>query len=226
MSELAEWDFPDDVVESEDKEPLIIKDILQGSDEWLSLRAGKITSSKVHCIMAQGKGLTKDKYMVELAVERITGQPIQGGYKSKAMLRGNEDEPLAREFYEFANDVDVEQVTFVIHPSLINAGASPDGLVGSDGLLEIKNPNMETHVSYLLSKKIPSNYLHQVYWQMACTGRLWCDWMTYCKEMPIHLRSMVIRVYRDEKKINELENTAHQFNEEVEQLIAKLENLK
>lgn len=215
----VEWDFPEEVTESD---AFIITDIEQGTDDWLLLRNGKITSSKISDIMAKGDGKTRDKYRIQLAIERITGKPAGNTFKSAAMKRGNEHEPLAREHYEFVNDVDVQQVAFVLHQTLSNAGASPDGLVGDDGLLEIKCPDQSTHIEYLLSKKVPGKYLLQIQWQLACTKRLWCDFMTYSHDLPIHLRAMAIRVHRDEQKINELERAAIQFDNEIETLIKQL----
>lgn len=226
---VEEWDIPDDITEhdiiDDNPTPRIIEGIEQGSDDWLSLRSGIISGSKISHMMAKGSGKTRDKYKTQLAIERMTGIPVKMDYKSAAMIKGNEDEPLAREYYEFLNDTDARQVTFVYHPTLKNAGVSPDSLIGEDGLLEIKCPNMETHVEYLLTKKIPGNYFLQIQWELACTTRLWCDFFSYCKELPIHLRSLMIRVYRDEQKITELENAAKQFNEEIEQLIIKLREL-
>lgn len=217
------WDIEEDI--HPDPAHLIV-DVEQGSDEWLALRAGSITGSRISCMMAGGEGKTKNKYRIQLAIERITKTPVPMDFKSRAMIKGGEDEPLAREHYEFINDVDTKQVGFVIHPRLNRSGASPDSLVGDDGLLEIKCPNINTHIDYLLSKKIPTDYMTQMQWQMACTGRTWCDWMTFCKEMPIHLRSMIIRVERNEQRIAELEEAAIQFDKEIEQLIHQLENLQ
>jgi hypothetical protein len=175
--------------------------------------------------MAGGQGLTREKYKRQLAIERITGLPLPSGFKSKAMQKGNDDEPLAREHYEFVNDVDVVQVGFIFHPWLEHAGVSPDGLVGDDGVLEIKCPNIETHLGYILTKKIPADYKHQINWGLACTDREWCDFVTFSKEMPINLRQITIKVYRDDKAIKSLEEAALKFNEEVEQLINQLRNL-
>jgi hypothetical protein len=108
---------------------------------------------------------------------------------------------------------------------LEHAGASPDGLVGNHGMIEIKCPNLETHIGYLLSKKIPTDYRQQIDWQLACTGRSWCDFLSYRHDLPPHLRSLIIRVKRDNHKIAELETAAALFNTEVEQLIAELGNI-
>jgi len=217
----VEWD---DIPDEQPEQTII--DVEQGTPEWLALRAGKITGSKVADMMAEGAGITRDKYRVQLAIERMTGTPVQSGYKSAAMQKGNDDEPLARDYYSFLNDVDVEQIGFVLHPRLHNAGASPDGLIGNDGLIEIKCPNINTHIGYLLSKKIPGNYQHQINWQLACTGRQWCDFMSYRHDLPVHLRALIIRVQRDEKKIAELEQQAALFDSEVAELINQLEHLQ
>jgi putative phage-type endonuclease len=218
-----EWDIPEPVVTVKRR---IIFDVEQGSDEWLLLRAGLITGSKISDVMAKGAGIVRNKYLTKLSIERITKTPIQMDFKSAAMIKGNADEPLAREHYEFINDVDAVQVAFVHHQTIENCGASPDSLIGDDGLLEIKCPNIETHVGYLLTKKIPGNYMSQMQWQMACTGREWCDWMTYCKDMPIHIRSMIIRVFRDEQRISEMEIAVKIFNDEVDELTLKLGQMK
>ena len=200
----------------------IVTGIAQGTEDWLALRCGCITSSKVSHMMAKGNGLTRQKYLNQLAIERITEKPVSLSFKSKAMQKGNADEPLARSEYWTTSDLDVETVTFVFHPFIPNAGASPDALVGFDGGLEIKCPDLNTHIEYLVNKKIPADYMWQIQWQMACTGRDWFDWMSYAKEMPPDLRRLVIRVERDEKKIQQLETEAERLNSDVEQLIKKL----
>jgi len=196
--------------------------MIQGTDEWLTARAGRITASRIADMMAGGTGVTKSKYMVQLAVERMTGKPVSSGFISQSMKDGTINEPLAREHYEFENDVKVTTVGLVQHPNLLNAAASPDGLVGVDGLLEIKCPDLSTHANYLLTKKIPTNYILQMQWQMACTGRAWCDWMTFAIAMPVKARALVIRVQRDEKKIQEIELAAIEFDDQVSDLINKI----
>ena len=200
----------------------IVAGIAQGTEEWLALRCGCITSSKVSDMMAKGNGLTRQKYLNQLAIERITGKPMSHGFKSKSMQKGNDDEPLARQEYWITSELDVETVTFVFHPTIANAGASPDALVGFDGGLEIKCPDLNTHIEYLVNKKIPTNYVWQIQWLLACTGRDWFDWMSYAKELPPDLRKLIIRVVRDDKKIQQLESEAERLNNDVEQLIKKL----
>ena len=217
----ANWDFEDDQVS-----PLIIYDVEQGTQEWLDLRCGNITGSRFSDVLAGGNGIVRAKYRTQLAIERITGNPIAMDYKSAAMIKGSQDEPFARAHYEFENDVESVQIAFAFHPTIKRAGCSPDSFIGDDGLLEIKCPNMVTHVNYLLDKKIPGVYLKQMHWQMACTGRTWVDWLTYCREMPIQLRSFTIRIHRDEKIIKEYEAAAEKFNGEIDCLVKKLGELK
>jgi len=214
---MDDFEIPEDIVVAEP-----IPDVEQGTSEWLALRSGKITGSSISDVIAGGKGLVKDKYRTRLAIERLTGQPTPEGFKNKAMIKGNEDEPLAREHYEFMNDVDVKQIGFVHHPTLKNTGASPDGLVGDDGLIEIKCPDVHTHIDYITSKKIPRGYLLQMQWEMACTGRQWCDFITYRHELPVNIRSMIIRVNRDNAKIDEIEKAVKEFGQEIDQLVTKL----
>lgn len=214
---MDDFEIPEDIVVAE-----VVTDVDQGTAEWIALRSGKITGSSISDVIAGGKGLVKDKYRTRLAIERLTGQPTPEGFKSKAMIKGNEDESLAREHYEFINDVDIKQVGFIHHPTLKNTGASPDGLVGDDGLIEIKCPDVHTHIEYITSKKIPRGYLLQMQWEMACTGRKWCDFITYRHELPVNIRSMIIRVNRDNAKIAELEKAVKEFDQEIDQLVTKL----
>ena len=199
-------------------------EITQGSPEWLRLRAGKVTASKMSDVMAKGQGVTREKYKCKLAAERLTGKPIEGDFTTPAMKRGTELESEARELYSFQNDVDVIEVAIVPHQSIANALCSPDGLVG-DGLIEIKCPDLSTHVGYLLERKIPRNYQLQMLWQMACTGRQYCDWVSYCPDLPPRQRLLVIRFMRDEDQISALEKAVIQFDMEVEDLVNKLRNL-
>jgi predicted phage-related endonuclease len=166
--------------------------------------------------------LTRAKYARELAVERITGQPLPDNYKSEAMRKENADEPLAREAYEFISDVTAEIVTFVLHPTIANAGASPDALIGTDGGIEIKCPNLQTHVKYCLDREIPREYWLQMQWHMACAGREWFDYMSFAKELPMHLRKLIIRVPRDDAAIAKIEKEVIIFNNEIESIINRL----
>jgi len=211
----------------DDKRGEIITGVEQGTEEWLALRCGCITSSCVRFMMAKGSDkLSYKDYVLHLMVERITGKPLSGGFKSKAMKKGNNDEPLAREEYWFNCDEEIETVSFIKHPFLPNCGASPDALVGDDGGLEIKCPDSKTHLKYLIDPKVPTIYFWQIHWLIACSGRDWWDFMSFDKSMPNDLRRLIIRVERDEKKIKQLEDEAVKLNDEVEQSIKKLRSGK
>jgi putative phage-type endonuclease len=201
----------------------VITGIAQGSDEWKTLRAGKVTSTGIKLVMSSSaEKLTRHNYAYELAAERLTGKPNPEGYKSKSMKKGNADEPLAREAYEFVNDVTAELVTFVLHPTIEHAGASPDALIGTDGGLEIKCPDLKTQLLYLDTQKVPRHYWLQIQWHMACTGREWFDFMSFAKELPMHLRKLIIRVPRDDTAIAKIEKEVLIFNQEIDLIINRL----
>lgn len=169
-------------------------EIIQGTTEWFQARAGMISASKMCEMMAEGDGLTREKYRTRLAIERLIGKPLGGdGFTTKDIQRGNELEPEAREYYEFYSGSTITQVPFIYHEELDIGMASPDALVDDDGLLEIKCPSYAVHVKYLRTKKIPRAYLLQMFWQMACTDRQWCDWLSYCPELPPNARALIIR---------------------------------
>jgi predicted phage-related endonuclease len=139
------------------------------------------------------------------------------------MQWGKDNEAQARDAYAFLKGVDVERAPFVDHPSIAMSGASPDGFVGSDGLLEIKCPLTATHIDTLLGGKIEGKYITQMQWQMACTGTLWCDFVSYDPRMPEHLAIWVKRVPRDDAMIEELESAVRVFLAEVSSTVAALE---
>lgn len=194
----------------------------QGTDEWKQDRCGMITASRLGDMMAGGAGLTSEKYRCQLAIERMTGKPMEG-FKSFSMQQGNEREPLAREAYEFQNDCDVELRGFELHQTIKNTGASPDGLIGDVGMIEIKCPELHTHVKYVISKQIPIGYIYQMQFNMSVFDRKWCDFVSYNPDMPIHLRLLVIRIKRDNELITVLSNEIQKFDNEIEQLIKQLE---
>jgi putative phage-type endonuclease len=192
--------------------------MIQGSPEWFAARLGKVTASRMADLMARTKtgwGASRANYMAELLVERLTGQPADG-YESPAMRWGTEQEPFARAAYEFRTDADVALAGFVDHPGIAASGASPDGLVGEDGLLEIKCPNTATHIETLLSGSIPQKYFDQMQWQMACTGRAWCDFASFDPRLPESMRLWVQRVQRDAARIAELEAAVRDFLAELD----------
>ena len=180
--------------------------------EMIAARLGKLTASRIADATAKtktGYGASRANYMAELLVERITGVPTER-YVSKEMLWGIETEAQARAAYSFFNEA-VTPAGFVAHPSIGMSGASPDGFVGSSGLIEIKCPNTATHIDFLLSDEVDIRYRKQMLWQMACTGRRWCDFASFDPRMPSELQLRVRRFEWDDKLILELEAEARQF---------------
>lgn len=202
-----------------------LADIKQGSPEWQQVRCGKVTASRVHDVIATiksgGYGAGRKNYLAELVAERLTGSAAPS-FQSAAMAYGTECEPEARNAYAFVHNVEVEEVGFVPHPRIPQAGASPDGLVGLDGLVEIKCPNTATHIETLLGGKVPIEYVTQMQFQMSCTGRQWCDWVSYDKRLPEHMRMVVRRVVRDQAVIERLDAEVVTFLDELDATLAKL----
>jgi len=199
----------------------------QGTTEWFEARLGKVTASRVVDVVAMtksGNSASRANYMAQLVVERITGK-VEESYSNAAMAWGTEHEPMARAEYEILRGVMVNEIGFVPHPTIENSGASPDGLVNDKGLIEIKCPNTATHIETLLTREIPKKYICQMYWQMACTGREWCDFVSYDPRMPDHLKLCVINVPRNEELIGELEIEIAKFLKEVDLKVENLINL-
>jgi putative phage-type endonuclease len=202
-------------------------DIVQGSAEWHQIRLGKATASRVADVVARtksGYGASRANYMAQLIAERLTGVPAES-YVNAAMQHGTDTEPEARSAYEFYQGVSVEQVAFVPHPTIADAGCSPDGLVADDGQVEIKCPQTAAHLETLLGQAVPGRYDTQMQFQMACTGRKWCDYVSYDPRMPEHMRLFVRRVERDDRRIAELEDEVVRFLVEFEAKLAQLDSL-
>ena len=198
--------------------------IEQGTPEWFAARLGNVTASRVADVIAKtksGYSASRDNYMAQLICERMTNT-VAESFSSAAMQWGTETEPLARAAYESYADVLVDQVGYVPHPWLSRAGASPDGLVGADGLLEIKCPNTATHIDTLLSETVPTKYITQMQWQMACTGRLWCNFVSFDPRLPDAFQLFVKRVERDAEYIAMLEKEVGLFLRDIENKIFKL----
>ena len=196
--------------------------IIQRSPEWRQARLGKVTASRVADVIARTKsgwGAARANYMAQLIAERLSGD-AQDGYSNAAMAWGVETEAEARRAYAFEMDVDVTTIGFAPHPSLAMSGASPDGLIGLEGLVEIKCPNTSTHLDTLLAQSPPEKYLAQMQWQMACTGRRWCDFVSYDPRLPEDLRLFVHRTPRDEAQIAALHDAIESFLGELEAKIA------
>jgi putative phage-type endonuclease len=199
--------------------------IEQRTDGWFQLRAGKVTASRVADVMARtktGPSASRANYAAQLVCERLTGT-VEQGFTNSAMMWGTETEPAARNAYVFETGADVAEVGFVIHPSIAMAGASPDGLVGNDGLVEIKCPNTATHIETLTTERVPAKYVSQMQWQMACAGRAWCDFASFDPRLPAELRLFVKRVERDDALIAEMEREVIAFLAEVDATVAKLQ---
>jgi putative phage-type endonuclease len=200
--------------------------ILRSDPLWATARVGHVTASRIADVVARSRdkkewGVSRKNYAADLIAERLTGKPIEG-YRSAEMQRGNEVEAEAIAAYAFLYDVDIGEGGFLKHPRLAWAGASPDGLVGDDGLVEFKCPNTATHIATFLGAKIDNGYALQMQWQMAGTGRQWCDFTSYDPRLPEELSMHVQRVMRDDEKIGWLEREVEIFNQEIEATIAEL----
>jgi putative phage-type endonuclease len=205
----------------------MIVNVEQGSPEWFAARLGKATASRVADIVAKTKtgwGASRANYAAQLVAERLTGETAKS-YTNLAMEWGIENEADARAAYEFYTDADVTPVGFVEHPTIPMSGASPDGFVGSDGLLEAKCPNTATHIDTLLGQAVPSKYILQMQWQMACTGRAWADFESFDPRMPEAMRIFIQRINRDDKLIAELEGQVREFLAEVDAKVRTLTRL-
>jgi len=201
--------------------------IEQGSAEWLAARAGLITASRIADLMAKtktGESASRANYRAQLIAERLTGRP-QESFSSAAMQWGTEQEPMARSAYEVLRNEMIEQVGLILHPTIKHAGASPDGLIGNDGLIEIKCPNTATHIEYAVSGKPPTKYLLQMLWQMECTGRSWCDFVSYDPRMPYNMQLFVVRIQRDDKRLEEIRSEVIRLNEEIDEHISKIKSV-
>lgn len=200
----------------------------QLSEEWQTHRLGRVTASRVSDVLATiktGESASRKNYRMELVCQRLTGQREEG-FTNSHMERGIELEPLARAAYEFKTGVTVTEIGFVDHPSIEMSGASPDGLVGLYGLVEIKCPTAGNHVETLLSGKAPTKYIAQMQWQMACTGARWCDFVSYCPLVGDNLALFIVRVDRDDEYIAETEKAVQLFLTEVSDLTKQLKELK
>lgn len=194
----------------------------QRTDEWYTARVGKITASRIKDLNAKPQmGKALNATLTKLLSERLTGQAVST-FTTPEMAWGIECEPLARQAYELATFQTVVETGLIDHPTIAMSGASPDGLVGDDGLIEIKCPNSDTHTNTLLTGQVPSEYLPQITWQLACTGRDWCDFVSFDPRMPANLQLKIIRVNRTDVDIETLERDVMRANEVLEKTILGL----
>lgn len=199
----------------------------QRTEEWVQARLGKVTASRLADVLAttkSGPSASRKNYMAELICETMTGQPYPH-FTSKEMEWGTEQEPFARSAYEAEKGVLVEEVGFIRHPDIEGTGASPDGLVGPDGTLEIKCPNTATHIETMLSGKADSRYYAQMQWALECSGRQWCDFVSFDPRMPEGLQFSCVRVFRDEEFLKNARAEVVKFLAEMEAKVAELRKL-
>lgn len=185
----------------------------QRSNEWFAARLGKVTASRIADVRARTKtgwGAARKNYMADLIAERLSGEHIPGG-TGAARRWGQEIEPEAKSAYEFYRDTEIVEVAFIPHPTIADAGASPDGLIGTEGLVEFKCPTVLTHLETLETDVIADEYIQQMQWQMACTGRQWCDFASYDPRYHEAMRLYVQRVTRDDDLIAEIEKDVTVF---------------
>lgn len=196
----------------------------QGSEAWLLERAGCATASKFSDVMAKnktGEAAVRAKYRIQLVTERLTGNPVTG-YTNAAMQWGTDTEPQARQAYEAETGIIVDQVGFLLHKAIPWCGASPDGFIGDDGLIEIKCPESQTHLEYLESGKAPEKYIPQMQGQMWVTDRQWCDFVSFDPRFPPNLQLLIVRVARDDKYIKALETEVKDFLAGVDEMVQRL----
>ena len=198
----------------------------QKTDEWFAARCGNVTASRLYDVMAKtksGYAAGRQNYMAELICQRLTGN-VESGFSNAAMQRGTDLEPVAREMYLLNQfDAEVTEVGFILHPEIEGFGASPDGLVGDDGLIEIKCPNTWTHLETIKTGKPKRQYILQMHAQMMCTGRKWCDFVTYDDRLPPDLAYFQLRISRDDKLVSEIESELKLF---LSELNSELETIK
>ena len=199
--------------------------IAQDTAEWLQARCGLVTASRVADVMATVKSgqpsEKRRKYQMELLKEFLTGQCAEH-YVTPEMDFGKQNEPVARAQYAVNREVEIERVGFILHPHIPRSGASPDGCVGDDGLVELKVPKTETHLEYFLAGVVPEQYKPQMYWQMACAERQYCDFVSYDPRLPEEFGLLIVRLERDDAVIADMEDKVEQFIAELNAMSEKL----
>ncbi len=198
--------------------------IEQGTSEWHAERCGKVTASRIADMIAKTKsgwGASRSNYKAQLVAERLTGV-VAERFSNAAMQWGTDMEPEAVSAYGFYHGVDPLSVGFVHHPSIEMAGASPDRLIGADGLIEVKCPQTATHIETLQEGSVPGKYRLQMQWQMACTGRQWCDFVSFDPRMPEDMQLFVRRVERCPVTIADLEKEVRVFLSEIDDTVSRL----
>lgn len=198
----------------------------QGSPEWLAARAGKVTASMISNVLAKPETAAYRDYQAQIVAELLTGKPQGSDFTNEAMQFGTENEPFARSAYEVYMGIMVDEVGLVLHPTIDRAGASPDGLVGSDGLVEIKCPKVATHLSYICAGVVPTKYKNQMMFQMICAERAWYDFVSFRPDLPGRLQLFIVRFKRDETEIIKLTTAVNAFLAQVDEMLTKLKGIK
>ncbi|WP_273757195.1 lambda exonuclease family protein [Bartonella sp. MM73XJBT] len=200
----------------------------QRTAEWFQARLGKVTASNIYNILSKtAKGTPTSKYedyKIKLMTERLTGE-ISQSYITPAMQWGIEHEEEALKEYAFIYDTQITQCGFIQHPTIQMAGASPDGLIDKDGLIEIKCPQSSNHLRFFMDNEIKPEYLAQMQFQMACTGRKWCDFISYDPRFTGNsslFRMKIKRIHRDDKQIEQINQAVESFLTEIEQEIQRI----
>ena len=206
-----------------------IIEVPQQTADWFQMRVGKVTGSRivdVTSFLKNGKSSSaREKYKAQLVCEILTQEPMMDGYLSPAMMHGNDTEPFARADYELRTDSEVDLTGFVDHPTLPRSGGSPDGLVGESGIIEIKCPNTTTHIGWMLDGRVPEEHEPQMMFYLAVTGRQWADFISFDPRLPERYRTFIKRLDRDENRIADIEDAVRKFNDEVDEVIARLNSL-
>ena len=197
---------------------------LQRTDDWFAARLGKVTASRIADVMAKtktGYSASRANYHAQLVAERLSGTGADS-FTNAAMQWGIDTEAQARIAYEFKHGIDVTETGFHDHPVITMSGASPDGLAGANGLVEIKCPNTATHIATLRGGSIDRKYVLQMHWQMACAGREWCDFVSFDPRLPLEMQLFVQRVDLDAALLSEIETEVKAFLSEVDEAVADL----
>lgn len=196
--------------------------ILQRSEDWHSERCGKVTASRVKDLNAKpSKGKALNALGLTILAERLTG--VQKETPTNfAMQWGIDNEPHAIAAYENETGFFVNGTGLIDHPFIEMFGASPDGLVGENGQIEVKCPDTTTHLNTLLTKEVPDEYIPQITSQLACTRREWCDFVSYDPRLEPELQIIIIRIFAKDLNIEGLERDVRAFNRTIEEAKASL----
>lgn len=204
-----------------------VLDFPQGSPEWALARAAKVTGSRAADVIAtikSGEAAARRDYRTQLVIETLTGKPAEDGYVSRDMERGTELEPFARAAYEVKHGILVDEVGFVLHPENDRIGCSPDGLVGTDGMLQIKCPKSATHLQWLRAGVVPAEHKPQMLLEMACTGRAWSDFVSFDDRLPKPFDLFIVRYKLDPLMVLGIIAEAEKLLAEVDAIVAELKD--